>query len=205
MKDGLLVEYMANQPGSGSDAPEVAQAAASPPHSTSAMLPQQRPRDAEAGQRGQMSAVWRHKLSAAEKEVLRRAPFPRLCIHGRQDIVAAPSRGAKVAEEIAATLVVLEGAHFIPRERGHEVRLLPPTALCMCGRPSWAPAHHHTHPTCSGMILLRGDAGCSMRSGVVGPGSHGCASAVGCALVGCRVQSTRAPAWAPAGGCTFRS
>lgn len=155
MKDGLLTEYMANQASSGDDPPEQAPGTTSPPDSTSAMLPQQRPRNAQAGQRGQMTAVWRHKLSNTEKEVLRQAPFPRLCIHGRQDIVAAPSRGEKVAEEIAATLVILEGAHFIPRERGHEVRPQPPPHPQVVGH-----VRQTTRPPRTGM--LPAGAGCQL-------------------------------------------
>ena len=134
-QDGLIVEYMRNAGGSEDESgPELSHRSSSPSESTAAMLPQgQRPPvgDPEAGMRGQMSAVWRHKLTRDEKETLRNAPFPRLCIHGRQDIVAAVSCGAKVASEIAATMVVLEGAHFIPRERGHEVR----RNACMCAMP----------------------------------------------------------------------
>lgn len=124
-RDGLMVEYMQHhQPGNAS--PQESVRAGSPPRrlqGDSLLSKEEPPRDGGAGLRGQMSAVWRHKLSAAEKDALRHAAFPRLCIHGRQDIVAAPSRGQKVAEEMAATLVVLEGAHFLPRERGHEVNL----------------------------------------------------------------------------------
>lgn len=118
---------------SGGDTPEVAPRSASTDADdpSSAMLQQEEQEGGgEAGLRGQMSAVWGHKLSKADKATLRHAAFPRLCIHGRQDIVAAPSRGRKVADEIAATLVLLEGAHFLPRERGHEVRR-PVRAACV--------------------------------------------------------------------------
>ena len=35
-----------------------------------------------------MRAVWTHKLSKAERRALAAAKYPRLCIHGRRDIIA---------------------------------------------------------------------------------------------------------------------
>jgi hypothetical protein len=75
----------------------------------------------DGGLRGQMSACWKHKLTAAESGTIRGANIPVLCIHGRHDIVAEPRFGEKLAASLAATMVLVEGAHFIPRECGHQV------------------------------------------------------------------------------------
>eukprot|EP00892_Ulva_mutabilis_P010834 jgi/Ulvmu1/8122/UM040_0017.1 len=145
-QDGLLVEYMRNA-GAGEGAPPSSGESqrgrmSCSPAAKAPMLPreEQSQRDPEAGLRGQMSAVWRHKLSKQEKATLRNAPFPRLVIHGRHDIVAAPAFGEKVAREIAATMVMLEGAHFIPRERGHDVSLLLEGVIL--GQPRQAERQH---------------------------------------------------------------
>lgn len=68
-----------------------------------------------------MHACWTHKLTKLEEQAITAAKFPVLCIHGRHDIVAEPRFGERLAAQLEATLVMLEGAHFIPRECGHQV------------------------------------------------------------------------------------
>ena len=63
-------------------------------------------------------------MSRAEEDAVKEAKFPVLCIHGRHDIVADPKFGEKLAAQLEATLVMLEGAHFVPRECGHQVRCI---------------------------------------------------------------------------------
>lgn len=46
------------------------------------------PAPAEVGQKGHIRAVWRHKLGKRELAALSAADFPRLCIHGRHDLIA---------------------------------------------------------------------------------------------------------------------
>lgn len=103
---------------------------------------------AKAGQKGQFHAVWHHRLTKAERAALCGAEFPRMCIHGRQDIVALPSLGGKLAAAIRATFVVLEGAHFLVRERGHAVTLLLEENVLGQSRGlervAWDPARHMT-------------------------------------------------------------
>jgi pimeloyl-ACP methyl ester carboxylesterase len=120
-RNGLLQEYINNS--SASEASDHSAATRSAQRASNG-------EDGSAGLRGQMSAVWTHSLSRHERASLRGADFPRLCIHGRQDIVADPGFGEKLAADLAATMVMLEGAHFIPRECGHEV-------CACCLPPCW--------------------------------------------------------------------
>lgn len=43
--------------------------------------------------------------------------MPCLVIHGRDDIVAAPKHGAKLARRLRAPFLLLDGAHFVFREQ----------------------------------------------------------------------------------------
>ena len=53
-----------------------------------------------------------------------RAQIPVLVLHGRHDILATPRFGEQLARRLAAPCVLLEGAHFLTRERGPEVNQL---------------------------------------------------------------------------------
>jgi hypothetical protein len=46
------------------------------------------PGPVECGQKGHLHAVWTHKLAKAERRALKAAKYPKLCIHGRRDIIA---------------------------------------------------------------------------------------------------------------------
>lgn len=100
------------------------------------------PQDAENGQRGQMYACWKHKLTQQEAGAIKGAKFPVLCIHGRHDLVAEARFGERLAAQLEATLVLLEGAHFVPRECGHQVC----STLC---------SHVFEHCTRNGAHVLR--------------------------------------------------
>ncbi|KFM27447.1 Epoxide hydrolase 4 [Auxenochlorella protothecoides] len=69
------------------------------------------------GMTGQLQAVWRHSLSKKECRAIRGAGMPCLVIHGRDDIVAAPRHGAKLARRLRAPFLLLDGAHFVFREQ----------------------------------------------------------------------------------------
>lgn len=45
-------------------------------------------------------------------------------IHGRHDIVAPPQYGERLASYMGCPCVILEGAHFLPREHGTAVNAL---------------------------------------------------------------------------------
>lgn len=74
--------------------------------------------------------------------------FPIWFIHGRKDLVAMPDRAERLARRFGAPCVMLQGAHFIPRENAGEVaellrsivrnhvRLHAAHAKCVC---VWGP------------------------------------------------------------------
>jgi len=45
-------------------------------------------------------------------------------IHGRHDIVAPPKYGERLAGRMACPCIILEGAHFLTRERGPAINAL---------------------------------------------------------------------------------
>eukprot|EP01023_Acetabularia_acetabulum_P017838 TRINITY_DN18976_c0_g1_i1.p1 TRINITY_DN18976_c0_g1~~TRINITY_DN18976_c0_g1_i1.p1 ORF type:complete len:279 (-),score=38.02 TRINITY_DN18976_c0_g1_i1:27-863(-) len=77
----------------------------------------------ERGVAGQMRACWYHYLSSKDISTIKRGAFYVKVIHGRHDLVASPSNAEKLARKLAASSVMLEGAHFIPRECADEVNL----------------------------------------------------------------------------------
>jgi hypothetical protein len=83
----------------------------------------ERPTAMADGQSGQLHAVWTHSLSKAEREAITGGGFPRVCAHGRHDIVSCPRQGEKLAAALVATGITLEGAHFLTRECGHTISL----------------------------------------------------------------------------------
>ncbi len=50
--------------------------------------------------------------------------FPVAVIHGRHDVLAAPSHGEALAKRLHAPLIMLEGAHFIVRECAGQINML---------------------------------------------------------------------------------
>ena len=77
------------------------------------------PGPAESGQKGHMRAVLRHRLSGRELAALREAPWPKLCIHGRYDLVA---RVRSSAGQLFAASPVPRSAHIpFARLRPHAV------------------------------------------------------------------------------------
>ncbi|KAK9864731.1 hypothetical protein WJX84_003798, partial [Apatococcus fuscideae] len=73
---------------------------------------------------GQLGAIWHHSMSDEECTCINVAPFPSLVIHGRHDILAGPQFGEQLARRLGCSCIMLEGAHFVCRERGVEVNLL---------------------------------------------------------------------------------
>jgi len=73
---------------------------------------------------GQLRACWRHSLSEDEARAIRRSSFPALVLHGRRDLLAAPSLGERLARRLRCPSVFLEGAHFIVRECAGQVNSL---------------------------------------------------------------------------------
>ena len=45
-------------------------------------------------------------------------------IHGRHDIVAPPKYGERLAARMGCPCIILEGAHFLTRERGPAINAL---------------------------------------------------------------------------------
>ena len=45
-------------------------------------------------------------------------------IHGRHDIVAPPKYGERLAGRMGCPCIILEGAHFLTRERGPAINAL---------------------------------------------------------------------------------
>lgn len=101
--------------------------------------------DAAAGQPrpgflGQLAAVFAHGVSRKDAKAVRGARLPVLVVHGRNDLLAAPARGAALARRLGAAYVELEGAHFVTRERGPEVTALLRHAVAH--GPAWAADPH---------------------------------------------------------------
>lgn len=76
------------------------------------------------GQRGQLTAVWNHRLSDAEVSSIQGGHFPIWFMHGRHDVVALARFAEQLAHRLGAPCLVVDGAHFIPRDCGHEVNVL---------------------------------------------------------------------------------
>ncbi|KAK9819995.1 hypothetical protein WJX72_004920 [[Myrmecia] bisecta] len=76
------------------------------------------------GFQGQLHAVWHHSVSQQDLNNIRGGRFPVLVIHGRHDMLAMPYYAERLAHKLEAACVMLEGAHFLTRERGPEVNML---------------------------------------------------------------------------------
>lgn len=76
------------------------------------------------GLRGQLHALWHHRLRSADKAVLRARRFPVLFIHGYKDKVAPSSYAIQLSKEIGAQLALLPGAHVVMRESSRQVNAL---------------------------------------------------------------------------------
>eukprot|EP01026_Neomeris_dumetosa_P047303 TRINITY_DN405_c0_g1_i1.p2 TRINITY_DN405_c0_g1~~TRINITY_DN405_c0_g1_i1.p2 ORF type:complete len:182 (+),score=20.88 TRINITY_DN405_c0_g1_i1:85-630(+) len=77
----------------------------------------------ERGVAGQMKACWYHCLTSRDISTIKKAQFHVKVIHGRHDLVAHPRGAERIARKLKASAVMLEGAHFIPRECADEVNL----------------------------------------------------------------------------------
>ncbi|MEW5302199.1 MAG: hypothetical protein WDW36_005003 [Sanguina aurantia] len=73
------------------------------------------------GQRGQLHAVTSHALTDAEASGIRNGAFVVKVIHGTHDIIALPHYGQRLARRLGTVAVMVEGAHFSPRENAREV------------------------------------------------------------------------------------
>mmetsp|Transcript_18336 Transcript_18336/g.31377 ORF Transcript_18336/g.31377 Transcript_18336/m.31377 type:complete len:393 (-) Transcript_18336:597-1775(-) len=78
----------------------------------------------EAGTRGQMHAVWTHSVTKRDVESVLSGHFPVWFVHGRYDLIATPSFAEDLAARFGAPCVLVNGAHFTPRENSKEVALL---------------------------------------------------------------------------------
>ncbi|EIE19012.1 alpha/beta-hydrolase [Coccomyxa subellipsoidea C-169] len=76
------------------------------------------------GFEGQLRAIWQHTVSSREAATIVSAQLPVLVLHGRHDILAMPQFGEQLARKLQAPCIMLEGAHFLTRERGPEVNQL---------------------------------------------------------------------------------
>ncbi|KAG2485288.1 hypothetical protein HYH03_015963 [Edaphochlamys debaryana] len=75
----------------------------------------------KASQDGHLNAVMTHHLSRADLQKLREAGFPIMVVHGTDDILAVPRHAARLARQLSAPLVMLDGAHFITRDCAPEL------------------------------------------------------------------------------------
>ncbi|GAB4816031.1 hypothetical protein N2152v2_003077 [Parachlorella kessleri] len=73
---------------------------------------------------GQLGAVLRHRLRKRDVKSIQLGQFPILIIHGRQDVLALPKYGEKLAARLQAPCVMLEGGHFVIREQAAAVNAL---------------------------------------------------------------------------------
>lgn len=76
------------------------------------------------GFKGQVHACWTHRLERKEARTIRTSGFPTLVMHGRHDLLASPQYGERLAARLGASCVLMEGAHFIPRECAPQVNAL---------------------------------------------------------------------------------
>lgn len=65
---------------------------------------------------GQLWAVWKHRLRGREARAILATRIPCLVIHGRDDIIAAPRHGQRLAARLHCPFLLLDGAHFVFRE-----------------------------------------------------------------------------------------
>lgn len=70
---------------------------------------------------GQMIACWNNQMEDNDYERIHAANIPIVVLHGRQDLVAAPCYGRRIARKLGAKFVEIEGAHLITRECAHDV------------------------------------------------------------------------------------
>ncbi|KAL3134650.1 hypothetical protein ABBQ32_007659 [Trebouxia sp. C0010 RCD-2024] len=78
----------------------------------------------DAGFKGQLHAVWTHRVDDKQVAAIKSGRFPMMVIHGRYDILAAPKHGETLAARLECPCMRLEGAHFVTRECGPEINLL---------------------------------------------------------------------------------
>ena len=81
-------------------------------------------RQPQHGLRGQLAAVFAHRLRRRDVAAIQSGCFPVLVLHGRQDIIALPRYGEKLAARLQAPFVALEGGHFVMREQAAAVNHL---------------------------------------------------------------------------------
>ncbi|GLI63481.1 hypothetical protein VaNZ11_006458 [Volvox africanus] len=68
------------------------------------------------GEEGHLNAVMTHKLTASERQRLAESGIPIKIIHGSEDILAELRHARRLARDLRAPLVMVDGAHFIPRD-----------------------------------------------------------------------------------------
>ncbi|GIL66225.1 hypothetical protein Vafri_19758 [Volvox africanus] len=73
------------------------------------------------GEEGHLNAVMTHKLTASERQQLATLGIPIKLIHGSEDILAELRHARRLARDLRAPLVVVDGAHFIPRDCAHQI------------------------------------------------------------------------------------
>ncbi|GIL91824.1 hypothetical protein Vretifemale_19411 [Volvox reticuliferus] len=73
------------------------------------------------GEEGHLNAVMTHKLTASERQRLGAFGIPIKVIHGSEDILAELRHARRLARDLGAPLVVVDGAHFIPRDCAHQI------------------------------------------------------------------------------------
>ncbi|GAX78259.1 hypothetical protein CEUSTIGMA_g5701.t1 [Chlamydomonas eustigma] len=73
------------------------------------------------GEGGHAHACWTHSVTVEDVRSIQSGGFPVLLIHGREDLVAEYRHAETLALRLGARLVLLHGAHFIPRECSFEI------------------------------------------------------------------------------------
>ncbi|CAL8464728.1 g4263 [Coccomyxa elongata] len=114
------------------------------------------------GFEGQLRAIWHHKVTSREAATIVSSQIPVLVIHGRHDILAMPRFGEQLAHKLHAPCIMLEGAHFLTRERGPEVNQLIKHVV-MHGRRLQDTRHLYLDINPLPALRSRFDSGCSSQ------------------------------------------
>eukprot|EP00873_Tetraselmis_striata_P043276 jgi/Tetstr1/463540/TSEL_008419.t1 len=100
------------------------------------------------GSDGQLSAVWGHHVSSADRARIMAGGFPILVIHGRKDAIAHIGYAERLSKALGATSLFTSAGHFITRESDVEVNhaLLSLLQRVHSPAPEWRPGASLSSP-----------------------------------------------------------
>lgn len=79
------------------------------------------PVDYSVGERGQLYAIWNHKLTEKELVDIRNSKILVKLLHGKYDILANPRRGINLARRLYAPIIMVDGGHLVIHENAKQV------------------------------------------------------------------------------------